>query len=340
MTDTSSHLPVCIYCGTPRPADETMCPSCGKPWIDGKIPEASTTEPDDVKGAVAVGTAAAAARSQPPNTEKAPPPVPPPSIDDTGEFGFDDWTLPPEKPRSIARWLIPIVLAIAVIVVWGFVFLDRTGTPGTTVASATAITNPQTSTTQLTSTTVPRTTTTSQTTTQIPFPPPASWSPVGDPIASDDLTLRAAAIGPLDIGEPIEDVAGRLTASLGEAEAAGVDGVCPPEESYWLQWGDLLAIFDSSEPDGTFVSYRYEDIGSDTHLGLTTLSGLELGDTVADLQQIYGQFTITFEVIDGHDYFRLVDGGELLLWGPVTGTDSDDLVEGIYSPTPCPEDAQ
>ncbi|MGI9528921.1 MAG: hypothetical protein ACR2NG_04360 [Acidimicrobiia bacterium] len=80
-------------------------------------------------------------------------------------------------------------------------------------------------------------------------------------------------------------------------------------------------------------------MGSDTELDLATLSGLELGDTVADLKQIYSSFTITFEVIDGQDHFRLLDGGELLLWGPVTSSDNDGIVLGIYSPTQCDNDA-
>ena len=42
-------------------------------------------------------------------------------MDDTGEFDFDDWTLPPEQPRSKAMWIIPILLLIAVIVV-GIIF--------------------------------------------------------------------------------------------------------------------------------------------------------------------------------------------------------------------------
>ena len=149
------------------------------------------------------------------------------------------------------------------------------------------------------------------------------------------MTLRQAAIGTLDFGESITFVAGRLTASLGEAEAATVEGLCPPAESYALQWGELLAIFDGFSSDAVFVSYRYEDIGGDRELGLTTLSGLALGDTVAELKSIYSQFTVAFETIDSTDYFRLLDGAELLLWGPVSSTDDDGIVEGIYSPSPC-----
>ena len=111
--------------------------------------------------------------------------------------------------------------------------------------------------------------------------------------------------------------------------------MCGPEEGYWLQWGELQATFDGFEAGSVFVSYRYEDVGLETSLGLATLSGLSLGDTVATLKQIYSGFTIAFEVIDGRDHFRLLDGAELLLWGPVSSTNDDGLVEGIYSPSPC-----
>jgi hypothetical protein len=69
---------------------------------------------------------------------------------------------------------------------------------------------------------------------------------------------------------------------------------------------------------------------------LETLSGIRLGDTVEVLQSTYGSYTVSFEVIDGKDHFRLLDGGELLLWGPVTSTEAQGTVEGIYSPDPCP----
>ena len=34
---TSTHLPLCVYCGTARSADETRCPQCGRPWIDVRV---------------------------------------------------------------------------------------------------------------------------------------------------------------------------------------------------------------------------------------------------------------------------------------------------------------
>ncbi len=356
MASTSSHLPVCVYCGTARPADESVCPNCGKPWIDVSIaatnqapPSQPTVPPPTDEGpttelpvaAAAAGSIAASSAPSPPPAAGAGEPAPPPpvTIDDTGEFGFDDWTMPPDRPKSRARWLIPIILLVAVIVVWVLVFLDGGSTPDTTttVAETTTTIAETTTTVAETTTTVAETTTTvaETTTTVAAFPPPSAWPPVGDPIDAAELTLKADGIGPLVFEAPLSEAAGRLTATLGEAEGAGTDGLCPTGEGYWLQWGELKVIASGFDDDATFVSYRYEDVGSDTELGLTTLSGLALGDTVADLQRIYGQFTIAFEVIEGKDHFRLVDGADLLLWGPVSATDADGIIEGIYSPSPC-----
>ena len=69
---------------------------------------------------------------------------------------------------------------------------------------------------------------------------------------------------------------------------------------------------------------------------MTTLSGLALGDTVADLEGIYPGFDITYREVDGALSFVLVrSDGATLLWGPVSSGDADGTVDGIYSPMPC-----
>ncbi|MGI9528920.1 MAG: hypothetical protein ACR2NG_04355, partial [Acidimicrobiia bacterium] len=162
------------------------------------------------------------------------------------------------QPKSRAVWLIPIILLIAAAAVWALVFLDDDPTTATTIAAPTTIA--AVTTTEPANTTVPEATSTTvseTTTTTIAYPPPAAWEPVGEPIDSEDLTLKAAAIGPVDFGIATEEAAGRLTSSLGEAESSGVDGLCPPDESYYLQWGELTAIFDGFDSGSTFVSDRY-----------------------------------------------------------------------------------
>ena len=261
---------------------------------------------------------------------------PPPSggPDDTGEFAFDAWTQPveDEPTRRRAAWLVPAGIAVAILTAVAYLVFGGNSTPSTTTIAALNTTVAPSSTTSTSVTT----TTQAPTTTAIVFPLPGDWPPKGEPIPVDDLALKQSAIGPIDVGMPIDDVAGVLTASLGEATASGIDGLCPPDESYWLQFGQLTAIFDGFDSASVFVSYRYDEPqAADPELGLKTLSGIGIGDTVEELINTYTQFTISFEIIDSKDYFRLSDGGDLLLWGPVSSVDPAGLIEGIYSPTTC-----
>jgi hypothetical protein len=175
------------------------------------------------------------------------------------------------------------------------------------------------------------------TTTTVAYPLASAWEESGQGLSTAQLAMKASGLGPIEIGSSLSDVAGQLVASLGQAESAGDSDLCQPDASYWLQWGPLRAIFDGYEPTSTFVGYQYieTDAGA-ANVPLVTLSGVGLSDTVADLQSTYTFYTVTFEVIDGQDHFRLLDGGELLLWGPVSSTDSTGTVLGIYSPSPCP----
>jgi hypothetical protein len=249
---------------------------------------------------------------------------------------MDEWTLPPEPPSSKAIWLLPLALLAAVVAFWAFVYFGGDSSPTTTLAVAPTTTTSTTSTTV--AVVVDETTTTSSTTTTttVPYPAADEWQASGSAIPAAELTLKASGIGELALGATIEDITGRLISSLGAADAAGDADLCPPDESYWLQWGHLRVIFDGYQPGSSFVSYRYEDTGEAASFSLATLSGIELGDTVADLQSIYSSYTVTFEVINDQDHFRLVDGGDLLLWGPVSSTDASGTVLGIYSPSPCP----
>lgn len=329
MNDTSSHLPVCIYCGTSRPADETLCPKCGKPWIDTSISDTSLP-PSSV---------AATTSLQP---SSATPPPPPSAIEDTGEFDFDAWTLPPEPKRSKAKWLIPAILLVAVAATAAVIYLDRVDTPTDVPVAAPETTTTLGATTTVATTTVAPTTaapttTTTTTTTTLPFPSADTWVTAGDPIPTPQLGLRASGIGPISVGTPLVEVAGTLIASLGEPDLAGFDAdLCPSPEWYWLEWGDLRVIFDGYNDDAQFIAYRYGDrVGGSTGAALETLSGIGLGDTVETLTRTYENFTITFETIDGREYFLLEGSTELLLWGPVTSREPSGLIEGIFSPSPC-----
>ncbi|MEN8041386.1 MAG: hypothetical protein ABFR95_07775 [Actinomycetota bacterium] len=328
MANTSSNLPICIHCATPRPADESLCPNCGKPWIDVSVSDA-----------VAVPDSTA---SQPPEETAAEPPLGL-GPDDTGELAFNEWTLPPEPKRNRSRWLVPLVLLIAVVGAWSLVAMrDNGGQSTATVAAAAVTTTTHTPTTlpptSSTTTTTEPPTTTSSTTTTVPYPLAAEWSGTGDSVPTSELGLGAAGIGLLRLGDSLEDVAGILVASLGQADAAALDSdACDGTEWYKLSWGHLSAYFDGYDEQSSFVAYRYEDTGTGaTGKRFETLSGVSIGDTIGVLQDTYSSYSVFFEVISGKDYFRLSSGGELLLWGPITGTDPEtDTVEGIYSPDPC-----
>jgi hypothetical protein len=336
MTKTSTNLPVCIHCDTPRPADETLCPSCGKPWIDVQVAAVAPAAPSDTP--VVIAAAVAATAELVPNDGD-------PTVEahDTGEFGLDEWTLPPEPPKRRPLWLIPVVLVMAVMGFWAYIYYADSPTTTTTVVA-----EPSTSTSTTPSTTVAvqaaeSTTTTAPltTTTTVPYPPASFWEDSGQGLSTAQLAMKASGLGPIELGGSLVDVAGQLVTSLGQAESAGDSDLCQPEEMYWLQWGPLRVIFDGYEPTSNFVSFRYEETDAgEVDVPLVTLSGIGLGDTVGQLQNTYSFYTITFEVIDGQDHFRLIDGGELLLWGPVSSSDSAGTVPGtvlgIYSPSPCP----
>lgn len=315
------------------------------PWIDSSIADAMAASGGAVVPAAKDGSVAAA-----PSPTEPPPPLPaPPPLDETGELDFSDWTLPPDPKRSWAWWLVIPIAAAVVVALWVSVFVEGdegssapmavatvvptvvpTAVPTTAGAGATTVPTVVTS-------TVP---TTSSTTTTIFFPSADSWDAIGEPIPTSDLALKASGIGPIDIGSPISEAAGALVSSLGVAQEAGINSeTCPDSDWYWLEWGDLLVLFDGYTPSAEFVGYAFETDGArEPDPVLETLSGLRLGATVGTLHRTYASYTVSFEVIDGRDYFRLSDGGELLLWGPVTSAEPQGTVEGIYSPDPCPSE--
>jgi hypothetical protein len=335
MTRTAPNLPVCVHCGTPRPADEELCPNCGMPWIDSSIHDAITASGGTAAATTHEGSAAPA-----PSPSTPPLPAPPP-LEESGEFDFGDWTLPPDPKRSKAWWLILPMAVVAVVALWITVFVDSDERADSLPVVVAAVpTTPLAPTTTVSSSVTEPQETTSTTTTTIFFPAADSWHAVGEAIPTSDLALKASGIGPIDIGSPISEAAGALVSSLGVAQGAGIDSdTCPGANWYWLEWGNLVGIFDGYTPSAEFVGYAYQsDQTSEPDPMLETLSGIRLGDTVETLHRTYASYTISFEVIEGKDHFRLSDGGELLLWGPVSSTEPQGTVEGIYSPEACPSE--
>jgi hypothetical protein len=176
--------------------------------------------------------------------------------------------------------------------------------------------------------------------------------PVGEPIPIDDLTMSADDLGPLEFGDPGSDVLGGLVATFGDPSddtgfiiGNGSWGECPGDTIRIVQWGPLNIVTRGTAEDHVFASYRldlrYGGINSPT-TDIRTLSGLQVGDTVGDLETIYAGFVIEYTAHPSAGIvfeLRAERGGELLLWGPVESPDDAALVTGIYSPDSCEEDA-
>ena len=171
----------------------------------------------------------------------------------------------------------------------------------------------------------------------------------GDPIPIDRLTLEVAAVGPLEFGTPAADSIGRLVTSLGEPDqddgpvvSTGAFGTCQGDIERIVRWGPFVAIVTvGADGTETFAGYRldfsYGDLNSPA-TDLATLSGVKAGDPVLRLEQVYEAFDLRYEVdADLGNTFQLYsrNSGALLLWGPVTSSESNGIVLGIYAPDVC-----
>ncbi len=171
---------------------------------------------------------------------------------------------------------------------------------------------------------------------------------VGEPIPISELTMSSNDIGPLDFGDAGNDVLGRLVATFGQPTddtgfivGDGSLGECPGDSIRVVRWGPLNIVTRGEASNHVFASYRmdlrYGGITSPT-TDMATLSGLRVGQTVGELEDVYQEFTIEY-IVDqdvGQTFeLRSSPTGALLLWGPVDSNAPGSLVTGIYSPDPC-----
>ncbi len=331
---TSTHLPLCIYCGTARPADESRCPHCGRPWIDVRVGAPAEQSAPVMAGVGVASTGAVAAPVPPaPAGEDSGTPEPPP-----GEPDPD-----PDGSRNFV-WLIPALIAgVAVIVIALFALGLLDGAGETTAAPDTTI--PPETTVPVSTTQAPTTTTTAPTTTTSTVPPttipaPGMIAPVGNPIPLSSLTLKSGGIGPIAFGDPADEALGRLVSSIGEPSETGAAGeelgLCEGDDGRFARWDGLTAVVSGTIADGTFVGYRFDTVAVPTmQLDLSTPSGLRVGDSVKTLNEIYKSYRIDYVSAAGTDLFQLSDGDGLLLWGPVTSIEPTGRVDGIYAPDAC-----
>ena len=167
----------------------------------------------------------------------------------------------------------------------------------------------------------------------------------GDPVPIEELTLAADGVGPILFGRPAEEAVGRLVASLGEPASdtgprtsTGEYGVCDGDIERIVSWGPFAAVV-VVDPDGaeTFAGYRldlsYGGFSSEA-AELATLSGIKLGDSFRNLEEVYDGFDV--EQTDDAELGEIwtvssSQSGNLLLWGPL----AEGAVRGIYSPDAC-----
>jgi hypothetical protein len=283
-----------------------------------------------------------------PSNDRPGSPAPPAHpIDDTSLHLDKEVGEPPppaRRSRTGPRLLIAGVVAVLIAGWFGALTLITRDDPAEVTATTTspaASTSPELVAGPSTTVPEPTTTTPGPTTTTIdptlltgPFPE------VGNPVDISDLRLGAFAVSPIDFGDP--DGLGRLVATLGQPDSAntvddGGFGLCPGEPGFTATWGPLTAVFTGTPEDGALAGYRLDnEPAAHPTAGLSTLSELSLGDTIEHLESVYPDFEISYEDVDGSPHFILVrSDGVTLLWGPVSSSEPDGTVLGIYSPEPC-----
>jgi hypothetical protein len=262
---------------------------------------------------------------------------------------LEDPTIPPATPPGsplLTGLVVGLLLVALSVAVFQLLKSDDTTATGATTTTTTAAGSEST---------VPADGSTTSTTAATPTPPSDPYPPVGTPIEVDKLKLKSDRVGvqindvpDLAFGDPADISIGRLASSFGEASedtgwqvAIGQWGVCTGELERIVRFGPFAAIVTTDGSTEIFNGYRQDlsfgNLDSDA-AELTTLSGLKAGDTVERLQEIYASEDVQFSTDpELGDIFELrgSESGELLLWGPVGGTDPSSRVVGIYAPDVC-----
>lgn len=165
-------------------------------------------------------------------------------------------------------------------------------------------------------------------------------------LMSDRIQIQIDDTADLEFGDSAHLVIGRLTASFGDPDedtgwqvSTGEWGVCTGDLERVVRYGPFAAIVTMGGENEVFNGFRQDVRLGGTASGaenLTTLSGLKAGDTVDQLKQAYTTEDVQFKT-DPEIIFELrgADSNDLILWGPVAGTEPDDRVNGIYAPDVC-----
>ncbi len=263
-------------------------------------------------------------------------------------------TTPPAQPPGsplLTGLIIGLLLIALSVAVFQLLGPDDTGV---VAAGDTTTTSPENGTT--TTGGNGTTTTTGESTPPTTAPVAAPYPPVNPPIPVEDMKLITNGIRGNDdddipdilFGTDAETAIGRLVASLGDpTEDTGWQtstngfGVCAGELERIVFFGTFAAIVTKPGGQEIFNGYRQDLVSGDlAHpaAGIETLSGLRIGDTVAQLLEIYADQKVSFVLDPKLDTVYLVESaatGDLLLWGPVEGEDPTDRVIGIFAPDVC-----
>lgn len=255
---------------------------------------------------------------------------------------IDPEDLPGSRPSGMRPFIVGMLLGVGLAAVSIISFLALRSSPeAPTTTEPTPTSQPAEAPTTLTTLQLPTTT--------LPGPPPTipTIEAVGEPIGIDELRLASTAIGPLTIGSNGTETLGRLVATLGQPAAdtgsvisTGEYGSCNGDPLRVVRWGPLAVVVENPDGESSFASYRldlsYGDLDSPA-AGLRTVSGIATGDSIETLESTYSSYTISYVVDpDLGQVFELSNAdGALLLWGPVTSSDPDGKIVGIYSPDPC-----
>lgn len=257
-------------------------------------------------------------------------------------------TTPPAQPPGsplLTGLIIGLLLIALSVAVFQLLSPDDSGEAGSTTTTVPGETT----------TTAGQATTTTEggTTTTLPATDP--YDPVPPPIEVERLKMitNGMRVNDNDIkdivfGDDAATAIGRYVASFGDPTedtgwqvSTGQYGVCAGDLERVVIFGPYAAIV--TKPGGAEIynGYRHDLTYGDLNnpaADLETLSGLTIGDTVADLKSIYAGENVVFSTDPklGQVYeVRGSTSGSLLLWGPVEGEGDDDRVIGIYAPDIC-----
>ncbi len=261
-------------------------------------------------------------------------------------------TTPPAQPPGsplLTGLIIGLLLVALSVAVFQLLSPEDSGdAAGTTTTTVDGETTTTTVDGETTTTTVDGETTTT-------VPPADPFDAVPPAIEVDRLKLITNGLRVNDneipdivFGQDAPTAMGRLVASFGDPTedtgwqvSTGQYGVCAGDLERVLLFGPFAAIVTKPGGQEIFNGYRHDlTFGDLTNpaAGLETLSGLTVGDSVADLQSIYAGELVTFSTDPrlGEIYeVRGSTSGSLLLWGPVEGPDDADRIIGIYAPDVC-----